>query len=450
MAAAVAKYAITVEKVEDIEAAINHACAVALSGRPGPVSVTVPINLFQVLAELNGEPAPERKAPQLSTADAAKLAEAVSMIWKSKNPLVIVGGGAKDACGPLLELVEALGAPVLHTVGGKGTLDERHRLSCGGRMHHRAACNPLFDQADSLLLLGTQLSPTDWWKFDPVGEVPLPFERLGAKTLHVDIDPRTLTQCGIAEAGGTTVQADASVACRAILDTIKGLDSVQHWGGRAEDVVSTLKAAADAPDAMSRNMLWDFSTPGSGGQEQMASIEVLRKYMAADAPLVGDVCRISYTAISAFTSYLPRTFIYPVGTTCLGYGFPAAIGAAVGRPGTCIPAIIGDGGFQFTFNELAVAVEQELPILSVIWNDEAYGEIKRNLPDFATELKVSPNLGKLCEAYGCSYIRVTDAAGLEKALLSDVCQPTLQGKGGPVVIEMFRAWDPIWNDPAAK
>merc|ERR1712190_671311 len=208
--------------------------------------------------------------------------------------------------------------------------------------------------------------------------------------------------------------------------------------------VRQMKAAADAPDARSRNMLWDFSTPGSGGQEQMAAIEVIRKHMPDHAPLVGDVCRISYTAISAFTSYAPRKFIYPVGKTCLGYGFPAAIGAAVGSPGTCVPAIIGDGGFQFTFNELAVAIEQELPILALIWNDEAYGEIKRNLPDFATELKVAPNLNKLCDAYGCPYIRVTDSASLEKALSSELCQPTLRGTGGPIVIEMFRAWDPAW------
>merc|ERR1719282_2040183 len=92
MAAAVAKYAVTVEKVEDIEAAINHACDVALSGRPGPVSVTVPINLFQVLAELNEEPLPERKVPELSSADATNLAQAAAMLFKSKKPLVVVGG----------------------------------------------------------------------------------------------------------------------------------------------------------------------------------------------------------------------------------------------------------------------------------------------------------------------------------------------------------------------
>ena len=141
-------------------------------------------------------------------------------------------------------------------------------------------------------------------------------------------------------------------------------------------MIAAAKASADAPAALSETLMWDFEAPTGGGHAMVRTLRALRAAVPDDAPLVSDVCRLGYTALSLYPSHGRSGFLYPVGTTALGYGLPAAVGAALGRRLTGdagpVVAIVGDGGLQLSAQELAVAAEEKLPLLLVVWNDGSY------------------------------------------------------------------------------
>mmetsp|Transcript_46162 Transcript_46162/g.128660 ORF Transcript_46162/g.128660 Transcript_46162/m.128660 type:complete len:156 (+) Transcript_46162:1398-1865(+) len=153
-------------------------------------------------------------------------------------------------------------------------------------------------------MLGTQLSPTDYWQFKHDEEVPLQLARLSANAIHVDIDPTSLEQGGVASAGGATILADVSSACGALLTKIS-----PSVGGDGAKVVATAKQLSDDPAAMSSNMMWDFEDEKSGGHQISKTLDALRAALPDDVPLVSDVTRIGYTALSLYESHSPNTFI---------------------------------------------------------------------------------------------------------------------------------------------
>ena len=378
IAAAVSKRSFSVDTVDDIDAAVAEACELARSGRPGPVHLSVPIDVLAATSTTaTGITAPMASTVAPLTAEArAALAEAAGALHGAERPVVIAGGGAIGA--PLAALAEALDAPVLCTVAGKGALHEGHPLAAGARLHHPLAREALLDEADALLLVGTQLSPTDYWQFAHTAEVPLPPALLRRAT-HVDLDPASLEQGGVGRAGGRAVLADAALACEALLQTLAahgGGGGGRRWGGGAAEVIAAAKASADAPAALSETLMWDFEAPEGGGHAMVRTLRALRAAVPDDAPLVSDVCRLGYTALSLYPSHGRSGFLYPVGTTALGYGLPAAVGAALGRRLTGdagpVVAIVGDGGLQLSAQELAVAAEEKLPLLLVVWNDGSY------------------------------------------------------------------------------
>merc|ERR1712232_1093435 len=142
-------------------------------------------------------------------------------------------------------LAEMLGAPVICTPCGKGVPDERHRLAGGCRLHQRLAFDDLCAHADGLLLLGTKLSPTDFWSFHHHSDVPIPFERFGSSMMHIDVDSGALEQVGVHEAGGVSLLvSDISSACQELLLAFEQLGSSgksSPWDGKPELAVSALK-----------------------------------------------------------------------------------------------------------------------------------------------------------------------------------------------------------------
>lgn len=479
VAAAVSKRSLLITSVTDIEAAVTEACALARGGRPGPVHLSIPID---VLAADNGGIATTdainaaaaavdlaesgQHVGPLSAESLASLQDAAAALRRAERPVIVVGGGARGASSSLTKLAEALDAPVLSTVAGKGALDERHPLAAGARLHHPPTRDALLAGADHVLLLGTQLSPTDYWQFQHAEEVPLPALAEGRAT-HVDIDARALAQGGVEAHGGRAVLADASDACHALLDAI-GSGSSSSSGAattttaattattHAARAVAAAKAASDAPSALSQTLMWDFEDAAGGGQAMLQTLAGLRAALPDDTPLVSDVCRLGYTALSMYPAHRPSSFLYPVGTTALGYGLPAAVGACLGRRlhggGGPVALLVGDGGLQMSVQELAVAAEERLPLLLVCWNDGSYGEIRRSLPDFATTVP-RPDLARLCEAYGIEHVSAEDGASVEAALASPRVRALLGeggggeavggggGGGGPILLEVNCAWD---------
>eukprot|EP01052_Picozoa_sp_SAG31_P020708 SAG31_NODE_1570_length_7854_cov_2.292328_3_plen_1467_part_00 len=440
-----AKASFTIQDPSEVAAVTARAIAAATSGRPGPVYLSIGIDKLKSRAEQRvtvgaGDSA---GATQLSPTDLKCVKDAASRISRCLNPIIIVGGACQDESELVTSIADTLGAPVLTTVAGKGVVDERHPLSVGTRMHLDVVQKELIENADGILLLGTQVSPTDFWQFKHDEEVPI---RLNENTIHVNIDENNLKEVGASAAGGLSLQMDIRVACTSLVKELRHVQqgdasgTLDRWNGDAEGKVLRTVAMADCAENMTANLMFNF-LGGSGGEQMNHSLAVLRGALE-DVPLVADVCRIGYTALSKYQAHAPREFIYPVGSTALGFGLPAAIGAAIAKPHKCVALIVGDGGFQFTMPELIVAVEQQLPILILLWNDESYGEIRRSLPSgFGTKLSSLPNFSVISAAFGIPHHTINDSAELSTLLGNRDVERCLGGEGGPVMIELRREWD---------
>lgn len=447
IAASVAKASFSITDAHEIAPTLHRAYELAQSQCPGPVHVEIPADILAATAGADGgchEQVPVAANRKPAASVQAALAEAAVKLWHCQRPLIIAGGGAIPAAAQLAPLAEVLGAPVVTTIAGKGALDERHVLSLGTRLHILPYHEPSFRDADGLLLLGTQLSPVDWWLRAADMEVPLP---AGARvTVQVDVDPATLADCERARpTGALTLEADARYACSALQEEFQRLlgrtGPPARWGGRAKELVQAAKAASDIPAALAATLGMDFDSADSAGEQMRATIRALHDALPPDACVVADLCRLSYLAWSLLPSYRPRSFLYPCGAGPLGFGLPGAIGAALARPGTPVVALLGDGGLQFSLPELAVAAEQQLPILLLLWNNRSLGEVRHHLGDgFANfdPAAALPDFGLLCAAYGLRHVRCLGAADVEQALRSAEVRRLLQGGGPPVMVEVLQ------------
>ena len=327
-----AKASFVIQDPSEVEEKTALAIATATSGRPGPVYLTIGIDKLTARVEQNANDTQrDAGAALLGTEDVNALNEAAARISACQRPIIIVGGACREETALVTSIAEALGAPVLTTVAGKGVVDERHPLSAGARMHLEVVQEELLANADGILLLGTQVSPTDFWQFKHDEEVPV---ELNENTVHINIDANNLQEVGASAAGGLSLQVDINAACIALLDGLaeEKLSQNPCWNGDAEGHVQRAVALADEPEKMTANLMFNF-LEGSGGEQMVRILEVLRGTLHGTSPLVADVCRIGYTALSSYESQRPRDFIYPVGTTTLGFGLPAAIGAATAQPG---------------------------------------------------------------------------------------------------------------------
>jgi aflatoxin B1 aldehyde reductase len=444
-----AKASFHITDADEVYARTMQAVALARTGRPGPVHLNVGIDVLKApvttgTTETGSGAGAAKGLSALSHTAAQLLKEAAGRIAQCDYPLIVAGGGCKAASSTpdlVRLLAERLQAPVLTTVGGKGTISDAHGLSAGTRLHFPSMQEALLAKADGLLLLGTQVSPTDYWQFKHDEEVPVV---INANTLHVNIDPQNIQDVNVEAHGGIALEIDVDLACQELLAELGAVDSdgSGKWDGDAEGHVQRAVDRTDSKENMTDHLMFDFTSDASGGDQMRRTLGMLRGALGNDSPLVADVCRIGYTALSAYPVPGPRNFIYPVGTTTLGPALPMAIGAALAKPGKCVGLVAGDGGFQFTMPELSVAVAQQLPLLILVWNDASYGEIRRSLPTgFATQLQHNPEFEMICSAYGIPHFRVDDCKDLHEVLLKDDVAKSLQGQGGPVMIEVCRTWD---------
>ena len=155
-------------------------------------------------------------------------------------------------------------------------------------------------------------------------------------------------------------------------------------------------------------------------RQHIRLLDALRDELPADAVVMGDIAQLVYTGTAAMKAYQPRTWFYPAGFGTLGCALPGAIGAKLAMPEKTVVALVGDGGFMFTVNELATAVEEGLSIPIVIWHNHSYamirdGMVKRGIPEIGVNPK-APDFVKLADAFGCPGIKADSEPGFRDAL----------------------------------
>ena len=381
----VAGHAVRVMGHDELAAELAAAFIAFRTGRPGARYVEVPLDL---LAEASEVALPELQHTGPPKPAPAAIAAAVERLRDAERPAIVAGGGAAGAAGALRALAERLGAPVLTTVNGKGTLPEDHPLSLGARLNLPAA-RAFLEDCDVVLAVGTELAESDLWG---------PPLRLEGAVVRVDVDPR---QAHMNQRAAVAVIGDAAAAIGLIGEALPG-----ESGGTER--AAAVRAELDGEWAAGATAYADW-------------LPALRAGLPDDAVIAGDNAMVCYHgAIGGLPVAAPRSFFFPTGFGTLGFAVPAALGAALGAPERPVAALSGDGGLMFSVGELASAAALGLSMPVVVFVNEGYGEIRNEMadagqPPVGVDLPV-PDLPALARSLGCRGTAVDDPAGLTAAV----------------------------------
>jgi 5-guanidino-2-oxopentanoate decarboxylase len=405
IAAAVCGHAGHADRAEDVRDHLKLAFAVMGGSRPRPAYLEIPLDVLSERTELVPERFPG--PPARPVAGAAAIATAAAVINPARNPVVIAGGGAAGAAGALREFVEALGAPCLLTTAGKGLLPEGHPLNAGASLPYPLA-QATVAGADVVIAVGTELAETDHY----VSTLPL----RGA-LVRIDVDPAKLADQYV---NTVPVLGDAEAALAAL-----------HGALTASATRATAQASAARVSEIRAGIT---SRLDAAGRTLHELLDAMRAVLPADAALFTDMTQIAYAGNYAFATDQPRTWFHPSGYGTLGYALPAAVGAKLACPERHVVALAGDFGLQFTLHELVTAVEHNLTLPIVLWNNEALGQIRDDMigagiPPLGVVGR-NPEFVALGRAYGAHALRVESAAALGAALTAALGAP------GPTLIEV--------------
>ncbi|MET9655405.1 5-guanidino-2-oxopentanoate decarboxylase [Streptomyces sp. NPDC006510] len=390
-----------VSSVEEIGAAVARAFTLFRTRRPRPVHIEIPLDLLTAV-----EPAgPVRTAPPLSpaTADPAALSAAAEALRSAARPAMVLGGGARGAAAECLRLAVELGAPVVTSANGKGIVAETHPLSLGVSLHSRAVRRWLAER-DVVLAVGTELAESDLWE-------PLP--ELDGTLIRADIDP---AQMYAGPPVGIPLVGDARHTLRSLLAARPGAAEAHPEAHRA------VVALRNERNAETR----------SGDAHLLPYLAAIRSVLPANAVLTSDSAQCCYYGAIPHLPVAPEgRYLHPTGFGTLGYALPAAIGAKSADPARPVVALSGDGGLQFSVQELATAVQLRLPLPVVVFDNGGYGEIRDEMVsrgDRPTAVDLpAVDLPALARAYGGHGVRADSPEALAEALRRalDTAGPTL-------------------------
>ncbi|KYK48300.1 hypothetical protein A1D31_00870 [Bradyrhizobium liaoningense] len=395
------KWADRIEYPGNAPTVVARAFQEMMSGRRGPASVEMPWDVFTQRADtasaqvLEPLPAP-RPDPDL-------VRQAAALIKTSKAPMIFVGSGAIEAGEEILELAEMIDAPVVAFRSGRGIVSNAHELGLT-----MAAAYKLWPATDLTIAIGTRAEL-------PASGFRWPYQPSGLKSIRIDIDPAEMRR----------ITSDAAIVADARAGTADLVAAVKKAGyartrGRREAI---REATATAQTEIQRI------------QPQMAYLNILREVLPANAIVTDELSQVGFASWYGFPVYQPRTFITSGYQGTLGSGFPTALGAKVANPDKPVVAITGDGGFMFGVQELSTAVQFNIGVVTLVFNNNAYGNVRRDQRErfdgrvVASDL-VNPDFVKLAESFGVAAARVTAPdqfkAVLEKAL----------AHGGPYLISV--------------
>jgi acetolactate synthase-1/2/3 large subunit len=398
----VTKWCGTVRRVEEIRAFVDRAFEALSSGRRRPAALFLPQDLMRAACPIGAAPSALAGSPAPSIS-AETIARAAELLAGSERPIILAGGGAlwSGAAAAIEHLARRLGAPIVTTLNGKGLLDERHPLSLG---HARSArARAVLPQADVMLAVGCRFTEvmTNWRRM-----------RIPGTLIQIDLD---LDQIGVNYPVSLGIVGDARAAVEAIDRALPTLRERSEWGELVER----------ARSARPTNPEW--------------LIETLRESLPGEVPVFTDACEIGYRMHTDWLAHGPRRFFYPSNYITLGWGFPAALGAAVGLGGTPVVSVSGDGGFLMTQQELATAVRYRLRVIAVIHNDATYGAIK-NIQDRSHQGRYldvdlnNPDFIQLAAAYSIPASRVRSPEELQLAVRNAL------DRDGPTLVEVPDRW----------
>ncbi len=378
------KWAERIEAPQDAPAKVHEAFRQLGTGRPRPVGLEIAPDILQARADI--DPEPPRPAETKSELDEDAIEQAAKLLANAERPLIFVGGGAMDASAEVRALAERLGAPVTTYRRGKGVMDGRHPLAqtlVGG--------HALWATADVVLAVGTRIQqPVALWGVD---------DRL--TIIKVDIDPEEIDRTANPQIG---IVGDG----KRVLARLN--DHLRHLVGPRADRVERSRALKET-----------IAKKLSVLEPQGAYLRAIRDAMPDNGVLVEELTQVGYVSRLLYPVYHPRSFITSGYQGTLGWGVATALGVKHALGDTPVVSINGDGGFMFTVQELSTAVRHRIPLVTVVFNDAAYGNVRRMQQEIhgnrviGTDL-ANPDFIKLGESFGITSYRAANPVALRGAL----------------------------------
>lgn len=398
----VAMFSHRIEEPDELPIVLARAFALFASRRPGPVHIEIPLDIMALPLDKAERLASDAPIPHAST---EAMAELTRLCLSAEQPVILIGGGAKTAATALQNLSEKLGAPVVATTNARGIM-HNHPLLVPASASLKSV-RALLAESDLVIAIGTEMGPTD---YDMYSENDFPalksFVRIDIDAAQLDRWPALLP-----------IEASAKEAVETLAATLPERRNAQSGEDRA---------------SRTRDAAW--AEVGARTQSHVRFLNTLRDTLP-NSLIVGD----STQAIYAGNMYYDHDrvggwFNAATGFGALGFGPPAAIGASLGRPETTTICIVGDGGFQFVLGELGAAIDEKIPVIFIVWNNQGYQEIERAMVDVGIDpvgvRPSAPDYIKIAEAYGLPSQRLGNLDELPVALL------TAKSSGKPYLIEI--------------
>jgi acetolactate synthase-1/2/3 large subunit len=374
---------------------MSRAFAEMTSGRQRPVAIEVPWDVFGQQAPAEALPrAPKHKTPL----DPDSIEAAAKMIAAAKNPMIMVGGGALDAAAEVLALAEKIQAPVASHRSGKGIVADDSPYAM-----NLIAAYDYFRDCDLLIGIGSRLELQFMrWQWRPAG----------LKVIRIDIDPTEMVRLK----PDLGIVGDAAEAADALSAALSGHSATV----RTAEFAAIRQKARSASEAV---------------QPQMGYLDAIRRALPRDGFFVEEVSQMGFTARFGFPVYAPRQYVTCGYQDNLGFGYNTALGVKIANPDKVVISVNGDGGFMFGVQELATAMHHGIAVIAVVFNNNAYGNVRRdqmNVFDgrlLGADL-TNPDFVALAKSFGMPAEKAETPEALEKAIEKALAN------GGPALIEV--------------
>ena len=391
-------YADRIDHPTEAPAIVAQAFREMHGGRVRPAAIEAPWDVFGQAAEVDLEV--DRAIPAPPAPDSDRVAEAAALIREARNPLIVVGAGAQHAPGEVAALARLIQAPVTSFRSGKGVVgnDSPYGLLS-------AAAYEYWPKCDLLIGIGSRLELVHFrWRWMPEG----------IKTIRIDIDPTEFVRIR----PDVGIVTDAGLGAAALIEALE--TSIDRRASREEEFLGYTAAAEAAIESV---------------QPQVGFLKAIRAALPRDGLLVEEITQAGFTARFAFPVYGPRQYVTCGYQESLGYGFQTAVGVKIANPDKCVVSITGDGGLMFGIQELATAVQYGVNLVTVVFNNGAFGNVHRDQSTvfegrlIGAEL-VNPDFVRLAEGFGAKGVRASNPAELKTALEEGF------GEDGPVLIDV--------------
>jgi len=401
------KYVVRIKKLEEIPIWIKNAFYIATTGRPGPVVVDIPRDIFyEKVDEVKWPEKPMVKGYKEfpTIIDRQKLKKAAEILVNAERPIILVGTGVvwSNATQEVLELAEYLHIPIVSTFPGKTAIPHDHPLYLGPMGYYgRAEASMAALESDAMLVVGARFSDRTFTSYDEMIETRKKF-------IMINIDPSD---------GERAIKVDVNLVGDAKI-ILRELMKAIYEVGKKNDHSAWLKRVKEYKEYYSQFYYYDEPNK----LKPWKVLKTIRNALPRDAIVTTGVGAHQMWAEVFWDVLEPRTFITSSGMGTMGFGLPAAIGAKLARPDKIVVDLDGDGSFLMTGNNLATAVDEHIPIIAVIFDNRTLGLVRQVQDLFfgrrivGVDYGPSPDFIKLAEAFGALGFNATSYEEIERSV----------------------------------